>query len=217
MREPPNPQFIEIVADTLVEMDVTTPEARLALADLAHAPGFSRLAAAALEAWAVSAQRIEPVPDNPKAVRAIRDLRTQAAHLEALLSSRQALPIVRESLAALWLDPTFAALWRVAHQAHARKGSPLDSTSPAGQFMRTIFAALAQLERDQIVKRTTDGRTARGRKDGELGGSLPLGYRREGGVVKVDTVGAATAPPQSILPPAEACHQCHPAPRRGAA
>ena len=67
----------------------------------------------------------------------------------------------------------------------------LDTTSPAGQFMLTIFAALAQLERDQIVKRTADGRTARGRKDGELGGSLPLGYRREGGVVKVDTAGAA--------------------------
>lgn len=67
----------------------------------------------------------------------------------------------------------------------------LDTQSPAGQFMLTIFAALAQLERDQIVKRTTDGRAARGRKDGEKGGSLPLGYRREGGAVKVDVTGAA--------------------------
>lgn len=67
----------------------------------------------------------------------------------------------------------------------------LDTTTPTGQFMLTIFAALAQLERDQIVKRTTDGRAARGRKDGEKGGSLPLGYRREGGVVKVEVVGAA--------------------------
>jgi len=67
----------------------------------------------------------------------------------------------------------------------------LDTTTPTGQFMLTIFAALAQLERDQIVKRTTDGRAARGRKDGEKGGSLPLGYRREGGVVRVDVVGAA--------------------------
>ena len=131
MSEPPKPsmvpQFIEIVArfaDTLVEMDFTTPEARLALADLAHAPGFSRLAAAALEAWAVSAHLIEPVPDNPKAVRAIRDLRTQAAHLDALLSYSRALPIVRESLAALWLDPTFTALWQAAQQAHARSGEP---------------------------------------------------------------------------------------------
>jgi site-specific DNA recombinase len=67
----------------------------------------------------------------------------------------------------------------------------IDTTTPTGQFMLTIFAALAQLERDQIVKRTMDGRAARGRKDGEKGGSLPLGYRRESNVVKVDVAGAA--------------------------
>lgn len=67
----------------------------------------------------------------------------------------------------------------------------LDTTTPTGQFMLTIFAALAQLERDQIVKRTTDGRAARGRKDGEKGGSLPLGYRRADGGVQVDPTGAA--------------------------
>jgi site-specific DNA recombinase len=67
----------------------------------------------------------------------------------------------------------------------------LDTTTPTGQFMLTIFAALAQLERDQIVKRTADGRAERGRKDGEKGGSLPLGYKREDGSVKVDAVGAA--------------------------
>lgn len=67
----------------------------------------------------------------------------------------------------------------------------LDTTTPSGTFALTIFAALAQLERDQIVKRTTDGRAARGRKDGEKGGSLPLGYHREGGQVTVDVTGAA--------------------------
>jgi site-specific DNA recombinase len=67
----------------------------------------------------------------------------------------------------------------------------LDTTTPTGQFMLTIFAALAQLEREQIVKRTTDGRAARGRQDGEKGGSLPLGYRREGKVVKVNVPGAS--------------------------
>ena len=50
---------------------------------------------------------------------------------------------------------------------------PLDSTTSSGQFMLTILAALAQLECDQIVKRTADRRTARGRKDGELGGIGP--------------------------------------------
>jgi len=41
---------------------------------------------------------------------------------------------------------------------------------PRRSFMLTIFAALTQQERDQIVKRTTDGRAARGRKDEEKGG-----------------------------------------------
>ncbi|MBX0328680.1 recombinase family protein [Oscillochloris sp. ZM17-4] len=67
----------------------------------------------------------------------------------------------------------------------------LDTTTPTGQFMLTIFAALAQLERDQIVKRTADGREARGRKDGEKGGNLPLGYRRADGRVSVDQSAAA--------------------------
>ena len=41
-----------------------------------------------------------------------------------------------------------------------------------------MFAALAELERDTIVQRTTDGRNERGRKDGERGGRVPDGYTR---------------------------------------
>ena len=54
----------------------------------------------------------------------------------------------------------------------------LDTSTPAGRFVLTMFAALAQLERDTIVQRTTDGRDARGRVDGEKGGSTPYGFRR---------------------------------------
>ena len=54
----------------------------------------------------------------------------------------------------------------------------LDTSTPAGRFVLTMFAALAQLERDTIVQRTTDGRDARGRIDGEKGGSVPFGYSR---------------------------------------
>ena len=54
----------------------------------------------------------------------------------------------------------------------------LDTTSPAGQFVLTMFAALAQLERDTIVERTTSGRNERGRIDGERGGRVPMGYER---------------------------------------
>ena len=55
----------------------------------------------------------------------------------------------------------------------------LDTGTPAGQFVLTMFAALGQLERDTIVARTTDGRNARGLVDGEKGGRVPMGYARE--------------------------------------
>ncbi len=69
----------------------------------------------------------------------------------------------------------------------------LDTTTPTGKFVLTMFAALAQLDRDNIVKRTTDGRDARGRKDGEKGGNVPLGYVREAesGALVVNTASAA--------------------------
>ena len=54
----------------------------------------------------------------------------------------------------------------------------LDTSTPSGRFVLTMFAALAQLERDTIVARTTDGRNARGKIDGERGGAVPFGYRR---------------------------------------
>src|SRR6266511_1464736 len=69
----------------------------------------------------------------------------------------------------------------------------LDTSTPTGKFVLTMFAALAQLDRDNIVKRTTDGRDARGRKDGEKGGNVPLGYVREAesGALVVNTASAA--------------------------
>jgi len=66
----------------------------------------------------------------------------------------------------------------------------LDTSTPAGQFVLTIFAGLAQLERDTIVERTTAGRNARGRKDGEKGGRIPLGYYRAENGVQVNPVDA---------------------------
>jgi site-specific DNA recombinase len=54
----------------------------------------------------------------------------------------------------------------------------LDTSTPQGQFVLTMFAALAQLERDTIVERTTAGRNARGQRDGDRGGRLPYGYTR---------------------------------------
>src|SRR6266545_5145773 len=68
----------------------------------------------------------------------------------------------------------------------------LDTSTPTGKFVLTMFAALAQLDRDNIVRRTTDGRDARGKHDGEKGGNMPLGY------VRVDQ-GVVVEPRQAAL------------------
>jgi site-specific DNA recombinase len=63
----------------------------------------------------------------------------------------------------------------------------LDTSTPQGQFVLTMFAALAQLERDTIVERTTAGRNQRGKRDGEKGGRVPLGYvRTAAGAILID-------------------------------
>lgn len=54
----------------------------------------------------------------------------------------------------------------------------LDTSTASGRFVLTMFAALGQLERDNIVERTTSGRDQRGKVDGEKGGRVPWGYLR---------------------------------------
>lgn len=54
----------------------------------------------------------------------------------------------------------------------------IDTTTAAGRLMRTMFAGVAEFERDSIVARTTAGRDQRGKQDGEKGGRLPFGYIR---------------------------------------
>ena len=66
----------------------------------------------------------------------------------------------------------------------------LDTTSPTGQFVLSMFAALAQLERDTIVARTSDGREERAKIDGERGGRVPLGYIRTDDGIAIDKHGA---------------------------
>lgn len=55
----------------------------------------------------------------------------------------------------------------------------LDTSTPTGRFVLTMFAALAELDRDQTVEKLTGGRDARGEQDGEKGGRLPYGYTRK--------------------------------------
>lgn len=69
-----------------------------------------------------------------------------------------------------------------------------DTSTPAGQFTLTIFAALAQMERDVIAGRTKGALAVKQTRDGEVGGNMPYGYRREpGGGIVVDQSTAAFA------------------------
>lgn len=67
----------------------------------------------------------------------------------------------------------------------------LDTATPQGQFVLTLFAALAQLERDLISERTVAALAERGAIDGEKGGRLPYGYIRTESGVQVEPLAAA--------------------------
>jgi len=67
----------------------------------------------------------------------------------------------------------------------------LDTSSAAGTFMLTIFAALSQLERDTIVERMKAGTEERRKVDGDIGGHMPMGYKRQDGTVVIDETRAA--------------------------
>lgn len=73
----------------------------------------------------------------------------------------------------------------------------IDTSTAAGRMFFQLMAVLAEFERNTIVERTTNGRNARGRKDGERGGRVPLGYQRifrngkATGRLVIDPIGAA--------------------------
>lgn len=67
----------------------------------------------------------------------------------------------------------------------------LETGTATGVLMRNIMATFADYERSLIKERTTGGRRARARVDGERGGSLPMGYiRTEPGKFGVDPLAA---------------------------
>ncbi len=61
-----------------------------------------------------------------------------------------------------------------------------DTSTPQGQFVLHMFAALAQLERDLISQRTIDALFEREMRDGETGGRLPYGYIRTPRGIAID-------------------------------
>ncbi|OHD15915.1 MAG: hypothetical protein A2Y38_04585 [Spirochaetes bacterium GWB1_59_5] len=57
---------------------------------------------------------------------------------------------------------------------------PLDMSTPVGRFVVRLLASLAELDRDQIVGRLTDGKTAKKKVGGWTGGPPPFGYMIDG-------------------------------------
>jgi site-specific DNA recombinase len=53
-----------------------------------------------------------------------------------------------------------------------------DTSTPTGQFVLTILAGLAQMERDLASARTKAALAVKGHTDGEMGGTVPYGYMR---------------------------------------
>ncbi len=60
-----------------------------------------------------------------------------------------------------------------------------DTATPTGRAFRNILATMAELERDQIIERITVNLHEKAR-EGNLLGSLPIGYRRLGHEVELD-------------------------------
>jgi DNA invertase Pin-like site-specific DNA recombinase len=61
-------------------------------------------------------------------------------------------------------------------------GSTVSTASTTGKFMLTIIAAFAELEANKISERTKEGLDNK-RQKGEVIGSIPFGYKREGDIL----------------------------------
>lgn len=62
----------------------------------------------------------------------------------------------------------------------------IDSTTASGELMLTFFAGIAQYEKRNIIERMEIGKKELRKKNGEYGGSIPLGYRRgTGGDIEI--------------------------------
>jgi site-specific DNA recombinase len=64
---------------------------------------------------------------------------------------------------------------------------PIETESPMGQTIFSIFAGMAMMEREAITERTLMGRKAKAKQGGFAGGKAPYGYQRdkEGGLIIV--------------------------------
>jgi site-specific DNA recombinase len=62
----------------------------------------------------------------------------------------------------------------------------IDTSSPNGKLLLTMFAMLAQYERDLASERTHEALRTKEQRDGDRGGELPYGYARKAGRIVPD-------------------------------
>ena len=84
-------------------------------------------------------------------------------------------------------------LWDVDGAALVSCKESLDTTTPQGLFVVTLFAGLAELERELIVGRRRAALHAHDLRDGETGGRLPYAYIRTPEGIAVDETTAPVA------------------------
>lgn len=123
------------------------------------------------------------ITTRPKGKQLIEAI--QAGEIDAII-----IPALdRVARRAIWIL-SFADLCRAYDVSLVSCKESLDTSTPTGQFVLTIMAAVAQLERDTISSRTKAALAVRGQRDGEKGGKLPYGYMRTNTGVATDAEAA---------------------------
>ena len=61
----------------------------------------------------------------------------------------------------------------------------IDNSTPTGKFFLNVMSAMSEFDHKKMLKRLDDGRTERYNKDGDRGGVLIYGYRRNNNNVEI--------------------------------
>jgi DNA invertase Pin-like site-specific DNA recombinase len=114
--------------------------------------------------------------------------RNGGAELLRLLKSKRVRHVVAQRLDRLFRNTadclaTVRRWTRVGVRLHLadQGGCSLDCSTSTGWFMLTVLAGCAQLERDLISERTSQGMRRHQQNGRHMGGRVPFGFRLEGG------------------------------------
>jgi DNA invertase Pin-like site-specific DNA recombinase len=136
----------------------------------------------------------EPVIYADEGISGTKQTRPQLDRLLAAIEAGQIDAVIFASLDRLGRKTrlTLDLVARISkHATLVSCREQFDTATPQGQFAITLFAGLAQLERDMIGERTSAALQERWRRDGNIG-RVPFGYQRTDAGVAIDESAAAT-------------------------